>query len=72
MNSRTDLVKTLFASWHQPFFSEILQFCYKKSCEFRPFIRSRVQVRGIHAKVEIFEILEPTEFYGVRANSKSR
>ena len=26
------------------------------------------QVRGIHAKVEIFGILEPTEFYGVRAN----
>ena len=27
VNLRTDLVKTLFASWHQPFFSEILQFC---------------------------------------------
>jgi hypothetical protein len=27
VNLRTDLVKTLFASWHQPFFSKILQFC---------------------------------------------
>ena len=31
VNLRTDLVKTLFASWHQPFFSETWQFCQQAS-----------------------------------------